>query len=592
MTPTLPTLPQNDPDPGARAAGLEQERASHKWDHAYIAPLAMLEEPRTHTPSLRDAIGAALSGLPKGVLIDAAIRLFGSRILPREDGPEVCYLSERYRAQYKIDQNKRYNRALAQKASVDSAEDFRRLFVTLDAPAGMQSWPQDVGFAFQRVAGMNPVVLRRLDETPRNLALGEAQVASLLPRGATLAALAKDGRLYLCDYGILEGVKANQYQGRPMSTQAPLALFYADDEGQLQPLAIQLGQDAAADSVVTPLDDPKLWLIAKTYLQIADMNHHEMGTHLCRTHFLLEAFAVAAERQLSLRHPVAVLLRPHLRILLFNNLEGRELLIGPKGLATRIMAGGNDGSIEIVKRACEGYAPRGVAPWSFESWDLPLELEARGVGKGSALVEYPYRDDGLQLWEALRRYVTDYLGIYYATDADVAQDSEVQAWVTELASPEGGKVARIAPPKSAAELATILTRILFTCGPQHSAVNFAQYDSAAFAPNMAAAAYARPPQNLRSLAGEELDALLLRILPPPEQAAFQLELIALLTCYRFDRLGFYQPDDFADPQTQRAIAGFQKSLEQASFTIATRNRSRAQPYPWMKPENILNSTSI
>jgi arachidonate 15-lipoxygenase len=214
------------------------------------------------------------------------------------------------------------------------------------------------------------------------------------------------------------------------------------------------------------------------------------------------------------------------------------------------------------------------------------------VGAGSALVEYPYRDDGLQLWEALRRYVADYLGIYYASDADVAGDAEVQAWVAELASPAGGKIARIAPPGSIAELVTILTRLVFTCGPQHSAINFAQYDSAAFAPNMAAAAYAPPPQNLRSLPGAELDALLLRILPPPEQAAFQLELIAMLTCYRFDRLGYYQPGDFVDPATRSAIDGFQRSLGQASFTIAARNRTRSQPYRWMKPEHITNSTSI
>jgi arachidonate 15-lipoxygenase len=589
---SLPTLPQNDPDPGSRAAGIQQQRATHLWDHGYLFPLAMLSEPRTENPRLRDAIRAALTVLPKGVLVDAANRLFGSPILQREDGPEVCYLTERFRAQYKIDQNKRYTGALAKQQSVQSADDFRRLFVTLEAPLSMKSWPGDTGFAFQRVAGMNPVVLRRANELPQKLGLGEAQAAPMMPIGATLAALAKDGRLFVCDYAMLDGIPTNQYNGRPMLTLAPIALFYADDKGALQPIAIQLGQDPATAPVITPSDDEKLWLIAKTYLQIADMNHHEMGTHLCRTHFLLEPFAVASHRQLSTRHPVATLLKPHLRILLFNNLEGRELLIGPKGLATRIMAGGNEGSLEIVRRAYAGHVPKAVEPWTFESWDLPLELDARGVGRGSALTEYPYRDDGLQLWNALLRYVTDYLGVYYATDADVAKDAEVQAWVGELASPQGGKIPRIVPPRGIAELATILTRIIFTCGPQHSAVNFAQYDSCAFAPNMAAAAYAPPPQELRSLGGGALDSLLLRVLPPPEQAAFQLELIALLTCYRFDRLGYYQPNDFCDPQTAPAIAGFQNALELASLTIATRNRVREQPYHWMKPENVMNSTSI
>src|SRR5436190_1431492 len=98
--PPLPTLPQDDPAPAPRQAALEQQRADHQWDHDYIAPLALLLEPRTHTPSLRDAICAALSALPRGVLIDAATRLFGTPILHHEDGPEVGYLTERYRAQY------------------------------------------------------------------------------------------------------------------------------------------------------------------------------------------------------------------------------------------------------------------------------------------------------------------------------------------------------------------------------------------------------------------------------------------------------------------------------------------------------------
>jgi arachidonate 15-lipoxygenase len=571
----LPTLPANDPEPRARESELSKSRSKHTWDHDYLPPLALLDEPGTQLPHHLDAIFGVFK-----------------KMIPRSDAPDVHYVAERFCAQAKIGQNQHYIGEVSKKPAFESVEEFKQLFVTLETPLSLENWPQDAFFSMQRVAGMNPVVLRRAYEPPRKLAVDDARVGALLPRGLTLADAAKTGRLYACDYGLLDGIPLAEYQGRPLFTAAPVALFWVDDKGELQPLAIQLGQEPAPGAVVTPLDDPKVWLIAKTYLQIADMNLHEMGTHLCRTHFLIEGFQVAAARQLSSRHPVKVLLQPHLRILIFNNFEGRELLIGPKGVASQIMAGGNDGSIEIVRRAYEGYGPRGIAPWTFESWDLPKELAERGVDDRSLLPDYPYRDDGLLVWEALQRYVLDYLQVYYSSDGEVAQDVEVQAWVADLQSAEGGRVPRIAPPQTIAELATILTRILFTCGPQHSAINFSQYDFASFAPNMSAAAYARPPQDLRSWRGDDLDALLLRMLPPPGQAVSQLKLIAELCVYRYDRLGYYEPNDFVDPLTRRPISVFHKSLEQAGMTIATRNRNRAFPYPYMRPDLITNSTSI
>src|SRR5262245_43609830 len=134
-----PTLPQHDADAKGRAAGLAEMQKQYGWDHAYLRPLAMLHEQGTDNPSLRAAIRAALGFLPKGFLEDAANRMFGSPILPRPDAPEFAYITERFRAQYRIDQNKRYIAALAAKSSVANADEFRRLFVTLEAPTGMQS---------------------------------------------------------------------------------------------------------------------------------------------------------------------------------------------------------------------------------------------------------------------------------------------------------------------------------------------------------------------------------------------------------------------------------------------------------------------
>jgi arachidonate 15-lipoxygenase len=123
-------------------------------------------------------------------------------------------------------------------------------------------------------------------------------------------------------------------------------------------------------------------------------------------------------------------------------------------------------------------------------------------------------------------------------------------------------------------------------------VNFPQYDAAAFAPNMPAAAYARPPQDAGTLSPAELDAFLLQMLPPPAQAELQLQTVTELTSYQFDRLGYYQDGDFSDAGALALIADFQRALAGVQSTIEARNHPRAAPYPWFLPERIPNSTSI
>lgn len=48
------------------------------------------------------------------------------------------------------------------------------------------------------------------------------------------------------------------------------------------------------------------------------------------------------------------------------------------------------------------------------------------------LSDYPYAQDGLDLWSAYLEYFTAYLKLYYKSDADVLDDREVQAWWTEV----------------------------------------------------------------------------------------------------------------------------------------------------------------
>jgi lipoxygenase len=82
------------------------------------------------------------------------------------------------------------------------------------------------------------------------------------------------------------------------------------------------------------------------------------------------------------------------------------------------------------------------ALWRFDKEGLPNDLIARGLAKKSdqgrvelLLDDYPYADDGMLYWEALEKWVGNYLGLYYDDSKDgkrVTEDVELMAWWDEI----------------------------------------------------------------------------------------------------------------------------------------------------------------
>jgi arachidonate 15-lipoxygenase len=248
---------------------------------------------------------------------------------------------------------------------------------------------------------------------------------------------------------------------------------------------------------------------------------------------------------------------------------------------------------QVVRRRYTGDEARGVTPWTFDEWSLPLDIEQRGVG---AIPNYPYRDDGLLIWQAIEAFVKDYLELYYRSDLDVVNDSELQAWAADLTHPEGGRLKGFPASFSRRDaLRDTLTRILWASGPMHSAVNFAQYSYMAYTPNMPLALYSQVPGNLRQLSQTEQAALVLKLLPPAQQAFNQLSTIVVLTSFHFDKLGVYEPGDVADPAALPLVKALEGRLQAVGQQIAQRNTAtagRVLPYEHLHPDNIMNSTSI
>lgn len=489
----------------------------------------------------------------------------------------------------------------------DKLEDYQEMFPLLPKPSVIETFTNDAVFARQRISGANPMVIERVvGKLPDNFPVTDAIFQKVMVTKKTLTEAISEGRIFLTNYKGLDGLTPGSYEyekdGKIVQATkkiaAPLVLYcwkptgYGDYRGNLAPIAIQINQqpDPITNPIYTPKDG-KHWFVAKIFAQMADGNYHEAISHLGRTHLVLEPFVLATANELAPNHPLSVLLKPHFQFTLAINELAREQLISQGGYADTLLAGTLEASISVIKAAIKEYLE------NFTEFALPKELIRRGVGKTDVdgegenfLPDYPYRDDALLLWDAIEAYVSDYLHLYYISPVQILDDTELQNWVKKLISPEGGNVIGLIPNgemNTIEQLVAVITQLIFVSGPQHGAVNYAQYDYMAFVPNIPLATYADPPS--RDL--EINETMILNILPPQKLAAKQLELMRTLSIFRPNRLG--HPDkEFVDVRAQGVLNKFQERLREIEQDIIIRNETRLEPYIFLLPSNVPNSLNI
>ena len=74
----------------------------------------------------------------------------------------------------------------------------------------------------------------------------------------------KDGRVYMVDFEILEGIPCYDKKGRRYVCPA-LGLFYVQGSGRIVPIAIQFHQEPSESNPIwTPNDSEMDWIYAKT----------------------------------------------------------------------------------------------------------------------------------------------------------------------------------------------------------------------------------------------------------------------------------------------------------------------------------------
>ena len=222
------------------------------------------------------------------------------------------------------------------------------------------------------------------------------------------------------------------------------------------------------------------------------------------------------------------------------------------------------------------------------------------------------------MWNAISKYVTAYLQRYYRDDREVQQDPYIQAWAAELGAPlnsrsltefaqvpgwlpsevgtmvglgieslpEHPRVPNFGKITTVQQLIDIATIIIFTCGPQHAAVNFNQFDYAGYVPNYPLAAYARP----------DVSVSLQQMLPPLEKELEQMQLTFALSGVRFGKLGSSELIGFVESGDRQILQNFREELLQIESEIKSRNQQRLSDYgveyPYLLPSQVPNSINI
>ncbi|XP_034706086.1 probable linoleate 9S-lipoxygenase 5 [Vitis riparia] len=486
------------------------------------------------------------------------------------------------------------------------------------------AWRTDEEFAREMLAGLNPVVIRLLQEFPpkskldpevygnQNSSITKEHIENHLDDLTINEAMEKK-RLFILDHHDVFMPYLRRINATSTKTYASRTLLFLKDDGTLKPLAIELSlphpsgdKFGAVNKVYTPAEDGvegSIWQLAKAYAAVNDSGYHQLLSHWLNTHAAIEPFVIATNRQLSVLHPIHKLLHPHFRDTMNINALARQILINAGGVV--------ESTVFPSKYAME-MSSVVYKDWVLTEQALPADLIKRGItvedseaphGLRLLIDDYPYAVDGLEIWSAIETWVKEYCSFYYKTDEMVQKDSELQSWWKEVRE-EGHGDKKDEPwwPKmhTVKELIQTCTIIIWVASALHAALNFGQYPYAGYLPN-------RPTISRRFMPEEgtpeyeELksnpDKAFLKTITAQLQTLLGISLIEILSRHSSDEVYLGQrdsPEWTLDTTPLQAFEKFGKKLGDIEERIIDRNgneRFKNRVGPVKIPYTLLYPTS-
>ncbi|KAI4355473.1 hypothetical protein L6164_004245 [Bauhinia variegata] len=501
------------------------------------------------------------------------------------------------------------------------------------------AWMTDEEFAREMLAGVNPGLICCLKEFPPKSKLDPNvygdQTSTITKQhleinldGCTVDEAIRNNRLFILDHHDAFMPYLRRINETSYKAYASRTILFLKEDGTLKPVAIELslphpdGDKCGAEStVILPAEqgvEGTIWLLAKAYVSVNDSGYHQLISHWLNTHAVIEPFIIATNRHLSVLHPIHKLLHPHYRDTMNINALARQALINASGIIELTFLPGKY-AIEMSSLVYKN--------WAFHEQALPVDLIKRGMavedpscphGLRLVIEDYPFAVDGLEIWNAIKTWVHDYVSFYYKTDEVVQQDTELQCWWKEIV--EVGHGDKKDEPwwfkmQTRDELVEACTIIIWTASALHASVNFGQYPYGGYIVN-------RPTLSRRLIPKQgtpEYDEMVksphtafLRTITPKLQTLIDLSVIEILSRHASDELYLGQREDpnwTSDAKPLELFKKFGKKLEEIEKKLIQRNhdeklRNRTgpinMPYTLLYPKSekgltakgIPNSISI
>uniref|UniRef100_A0A803KP59 Lipoxygenase n=2 Tax=Chenopodium quinoa TaxID=63459 RepID=A0A803KP59_CHEQI len=467
------------------------------------------------------------------------------------------------------------------------------------------AWRTDEEFVREMLAGINPVVIRRLEEFPpvskldakrygnQNSSITKESIEENLD-GLSVEEAIQSNRLYILDhYDTVMPFLRQINTDTPSKVYATRTLLFLKDDGTLKPLVIELSQPqskgdqiiGAVSELYKPSEDEigaSLWLLAKTYVAVNDSAYHQLISHWLNTHAVIEPFIIATNRQLSMLHPVNKLLHPHFRDTMPVNTIARQIALNADGLFEAAV---------FPRKYVVQWTSALYKDWVFTEQGLPRDLIKRGMavkdpesphGYKLFIEDYPYAVDGLEIWFAIETWVKDYCSFYYKSDDMIVHDPELQDWWKEIREKGHGdkKDEKWWPEMKTIDVLTeTCTTIIWVASALHAVVNFGQYPYGGYMPNRPTISRKFMPQP-NTPEFEELktnpDGVFLKTVLSQVRTLAAISVIELISGHSADEvyLGQREPGWTSDSQPLEALERFSKTLVEIENRILARNNDR------------------
>ena len=198
--------------------------------------------------------------------------------------------------------------------------------------------------------------------------------------------------------------------------------------------------------------------------------------------------------------------------------------------------------------------------------------------------DYPYAVDGLEIWAALKQWVSDYVSLYYKSDYAIKEDPEVQAWWKEALNVGHGDLKKESgwyQMESLAEAVEAITTIIWIASAHHAAVNFGQYAYGRYMPNLPTLSRRLIPEQYSVDYAEMMkdpEAFMLSTVSNPNQATTVMAVLELLSKHSTDEVYLGQvkgstPELTDDEGIEQAFGKFSETLAGVEKNVSERNKN-------------------